>query len=412
MEMKGVSMRMEYAENKRTRTAEFGNGAAGEGKVPLFVPLYAQLSQKYLSKVCNEWFTKEFQFGEKKAKLFGDTEKNRTKQRKTTKEKGHRRKKNHEKGKYLCPPISSFGAPRLVARRMHRRGAAMRRGNRWFLTEYDNGYTVFQFELKNKGGESNGSAKKRRHLEKNERKNNGSDAQLDFPSQIFTLPEPFRGTDHSVGRAQGDETFFYQLASEDRIQSVHLGSGKRLSKFIYAAKFPLYGFSFAFPSVRFGRLSSFFSSVDLEFDQSALWALFRRPNLSDPSGLPFPHLTVLKMTSDSLKELAQWEIVGTKAERMVNAFVSCGQLFGVMRHPKQREDSNSHPLQIVSLFDFRNGQMLAGTALPISAPGWTAAGPNSISNVQYDAESDSVIVFDDGNVYTMEIHRRKATQKH
>lgn len=80
------------------------------------------------------------------------------------------------------------------------------------------------------------------------------------------------------------------------------------------------------------------SSVDLEVDQSALWVLFRRPNLSSAPApfspslhSPLPYLTVLKLSPNSLKELATWELEGMKVDerRMVNAFVACGRLYAV-----------------------------------------------------------------------------------
>uniref|UniRef100_A0A183C602 MBD domain-containing protein n=1 Tax=Globodera pallida TaxID=36090 RepID=A0A183C602_GLOPA len=231
---------MEYAVNNQpSKSAEIAaEGKEEEDDVPLFVPLYTQMSQKYLNKICHEKFGRQLQNVETGEESTSDTEHNRTKQKKPLRTKGHRTKSYREK---VCSPIHSLSAPRFMARRVHQRGSAMRRGGRWFLTEYDTGYTLFQFDLpirgKNETFVSAKVTKKRRHLaELDTEMADESGVELAFPSQILTLPEPFRGSDHSVGGAKGDETFFYQLASGSRIQALHLRTGKRLSKLVYAAK--------------------------------------------------------------------------------------------------------------------------------------------------------------------------------
>ena len=114
-------------------------------------------------------------------------------------------------------------------------------------------YSLFQFDLP-PNNSKNGSidklrikAKSRQHIdekdgqnfediEDDEEREEAEKQQLAFPSKMHTLPEPFRGTDHTIGGKGEDETIYYELACGQRIQSFHLGTGRRMTKLIYAEK--------------------------------------------------------------------------------------------------------------------------------------------------------------------------------
>jgi hypothetical protein len=103
-------------------------------------------------------------------------------------------------------------------------------------------YALFQFDLASNGSEgrkwknAEGGQKREEEAKENEDEEDETDS-LAFPSQIHTLPEPFRGTDHTIAGPIGHETFVYQLASgEGRVQALNLHTGRRLTKLIYADK--------------------------------------------------------------------------------------------------------------------------------------------------------------------------------
>ncbi|CAJ0955063.1 unnamed protein product, partial [Mesorhabditis belari] len=135
------------------------------------------------------------------------------------------RKKSHSDRKH-CQVDVSMTAPRLVTKRPHSIGAALRDGKYWFVFEYHLGYTLLVYH-------------------------NESALVDSMPSKIFTLPYPFHGTDATVH----NRTVVY-LFGESLIAH-HLETKTTRHHAINASHDPLYGGST--------------SRIDAGADEHGLW---------------------------------------------------------------------------------------------------------------------------------------------
>ncbi|KAF7639214.1 Olfactomedin-like domain-containing protein [Meloidogyne graminicola] len=227
------------------------------------VPLYTQISEKTLNEYClnkfNNKFIKEFEFLNKNNYYNYLNEDNKTiklNNRKINK-KMRKRKININ-----SPIIRYISQPKLINKQIDQKiNSAIRRGNRWFMSEYLNSYTLLQFD------------------------NIINNTQLLFPSFIYTISVPFYGTDNTIGGSLGNEIFFYQINSLFNkegvlIQSFNLNTGQKIKKLIYAENTPLYGYRTEITK----NFDNKYSSIDFEFDQLSsssfnsskiLWLIYR-----------------------------------------------------------------------------------------------------------------------------------------
>jgi hypothetical protein len=109
------------------------------------------IQEKALHKFCMEKFKcrrkeeeEERGGGQRRREKNRTTGNGRREQRKRKKGEGMRRANSIQLISIyftpVCPPIHSFGPAQLVGHRIHSTGSAIRRGNRWFLTEYGIGF--------------------------------------------------------------------------------------------------------------------------------------------------------------------------------------------------------------------------------------------------------------------------------
>jgi hypothetical protein len=61
-----------------------------------------------------------------------------------------------------------------------------------------------------------------------------STGKLEIPSEIYTLPEPFHGTDNVIGK--NGQKFYFHIDSSNRIGMFDLKSGNFRSRFLNMSK--------------------------------------------------------------------------------------------------------------------------------------------------------------------------------
>uniref|UniRef100_A0A914E6P2 Zinc carboxypeptidase A 1 n=1 Tax=Acrobeloides nanus TaxID=290746 RepID=A0A914E6P2_9BILA len=81
------------------------------------------------------------------------------------------------------------------------------------------------------------------------------------------------------------------------------------------------------------------SYIDLEVDENALWAIYKKPNEST--------ITVSKIDPENLKELSRWRLTYLFPKNFTNAFVACGVLYTIVSEGRIQRVSKS--------FDFHTG---------------------------------------------------------
>uniref|UniRef100_A0A915PPB4 Olfactomedin-like domain-containing protein n=1 Tax=Setaria digitata TaxID=48799 RepID=A0A915PPB4_9BILA len=182
----------------------------------LYVPIYAQISEKSLKSICEERSKRR--------------KKHRWKHSKNITNFNNRLKRLNKRG---CGLISSISQPRILARRLNKIGGIVRHGKRWFQTEYALGYNVFEY-------------------------NNLIALRLSHPSAIHSLDnEQFDGTDNT---ACNKNTFIYYASGNSHIYSYQIDKQHSTSISINASKIPIYNFSYSY--------------LDLENDDEHLWILY------------------------------------------------------------------------------------------------------------------------------------------
>ncbi|VDK83523.1 unnamed protein product [Litomosoides sigmodontis] len=182
----------------------------------LYLPIYAQISDKSLKAICED----------------------HRRRRKKQKWKNARNVTNYNKAPRAmneqdCGLISSISRPHTLAHRLNRIGGIVRHGAYWFQTEYSLGYNVFEFR-------------------------NLTDLRLSHPSAVHSLDiARFDGTDNA---ACNGNNFIYYASSTSHIYSYQVDRKRSKSAPIHASKIPIYKFSHSY--------------VDLENDGGNLWILY------------------------------------------------------------------------------------------------------------------------------------------
>uniref|UniRef100_A0A915E847 Olfactomedin-like domain-containing protein n=1 Tax=Ditylenchus dipsaci TaxID=166011 RepID=A0A915E847_9BILA len=340
-------------------------GASTNTDHPFYFPLYTQLSSKALEQICHDKFALRPMASNQKPV---DHEDNRTKPS-NNRQSYHFKHKLSSKLKHrkifkekVCTPIQGFSPKKIMGHRMYHRGSAIRHADQWLLTEYSTGNTLFYFDVSTSNSTEEDGAEGDLLLQALPFNSQPPSTRSQSPSKELTMP-----------------FLALQIA----------GSWCFTIRWSLQSHTPLYAFN------THGSSGSELSSIDLEIDQSALWAIYKQPGEGT--------LTISKMSPYSLKEVGKWQLSQLDTSNMLNTFISCGVLYTVNRGGGATPDvSSSYWLDVQPAFDFRTNRYLetSGSALK-----WLAFG--HISNVQYDAQSDSVNVFDAGNIYTMPIKRKR-----
>lgn len=253
-----------------------------------------------------------------------------------------------------CPPISSLLEPSQLGSRLYEVGTALRLDDKVFVTEYSMGYMLFEYNLTSDAGNI-----------------------LNVPESIFTLPMPFSGSDHAIAAISPESNlFFYQIASTDSILGYDLRSDKSVQFQVEnLVKKPLFKHSA--------------SQIDLEFDDGNLFVIFKSANSSG--------FTILKLEPLTLKQLDKFRVEVPFTDDVINSFVSCNVFYLV------RLQGDSAVVEPV--FDLRKKAALNSVnAVPNFDGSWKPIGIPA--NVQFDEKSESLTVFDHGQIYSMPIKRK------
>uniref|UniRef100_A0A1I8AMA2 Olfactomedin-like domain-containing protein n=1 Tax=Steinernema glaseri TaxID=37863 RepID=A0A1I8AMA2_9BILA len=306
-----------------------------------YFPLYTQLSSKSIEKLCKSRLEKEAETDVK-------TE-NETVSKAKKPPKINRKQERKEK---TCKEIRSLGGKTLVGARLHRVGAAVRSGEKWLLTEFSTGYSVFEYRT------------------------NGTDdisISSSDPYKVHMLNDPFQGTDHTlIGNGR---TFVYNMAASKSIQFANLYTKRLIRRPLNVSNDPLYHHSFSY--------------VDIESDETAVWVIYRKPHEH--------HLTVSRFDPISLSEKARWSLTHIPIEKNItNSFVACGILHTISTVVSHGRSTN----RIAAVFDFDAGSYIHQSAQKT----WEWKGYGVPSNVQYDKHSQSLNVFDQGNIYSISLN--------
>ncbi|KAK0429378.1 hypothetical protein QR680_011350 [Steinernema hermaphroditum] len=267
-----------------------------------YFPLYTQLSSKSIDKLCKTRNQKEQPESEDKSE---NETVHKAKFRPENTKKISRKQETKEK---TCKEIKSLGGKTLIGARLHRVGGAIRSGEKWLLTEFSTGYSVFEYRT------------------------NGSDSiSSNDPYRIHTLNDPFQGTDHTI--VGNGRTFVYNTAASKIIQFANLYTKRILRRSLNISNDPLYHHSFSY--------------VDIEFDESAVWVIYRKPHDH--------HLTVSRFDSITFSEKARWSLTHVPIEKNItNCFVACGVLHTVSTVVSHGRSTN----RITAVFDFDAGSYI------------------------------------------------------
>ncbi|GMR34631.1 hypothetical protein PMAYCL1PPCAC_04826, partial [Pristionchus mayeri] len=259
-------------------------------------PLFAKISKKAMRKLCEE---------DRK----GRTRKERRKKESGKRREEEKRRKSEGQGerrmeRKRCSPHATFSPPRLVARRSHWSGCALRDGSTWFLCEFHMGYTMLEYA-------------------------DTPSLSASLPKTLITLPFPYDGTDGaaingSVAYAHDDQVVLHNFATSQT---------SRLPVALNRA--PIYNGSF--------------SRMDIQSDEHGLWILYREQEKQT--------LTVARVAVPSLKLLQTWQLA-LDPSRFCNAFIRCGILHSIL--------CTSSEATIQPAYDFYSAQSIVGktTRLP------------------------------------------------
>lgn len=206
---------------------------------------------------------------------------------------------------------------------------------------------------------------------------NEIDGSLKIPTNIYTLPMPFSGTDHAVSKhSDGSRIFYYQVSSTNTILGYHVRDDKSVQKEINFEKKPLYKHSA--------------SEIDLEVDEGSLYGIFREPNNSA--------FTILKLHPVTLKQLEKHQVVIHFADdHLVNSFISCHVFYVVT------QESPDSELKIEPVFDLQKNEYIK-LGPSHATPALRSHGIPA--NIQFDSISQTLNFFDQGNIYSFSINRQ------
>ncbi|VDL73038.1 unnamed protein product [Nippostrongylus brasiliensis] len=256
-----------------------------------------------------------------------------------------------------CSSEVTFSKPQLFGIRPNHVGAAMRDGHAYYVTEFDLGYSILAFP----------SARSLNHSE---------------PKAIFTLPYPFHGTDNTVFNG----TAYYSYSERLIAYNLKTGETKELqlnasavSMLMRAVEneclnfvlYPLYVGLIKTPLYNNSN-----SHVDVQADEHGIWALYRR------KGEKF--LTASRIQPLSLTVLSSWSLPAILPERFCNALIRCGLLYAIER--------NADNVMLSAVYDFYAHIYVNGRRNE-----WS--GLTTLSSAQYDPNSKSITVFDNGRIY-------------
>uniref|UniRef100_A0A914PGS9 Olfactomedin-like domain-containing protein n=1 Tax=Panagrolaimus davidi TaxID=227884 RepID=A0A914PGS9_9BILA len=237
---------------------------------------------------------------------------------------------------------------------MYEIGSAIRSDDLWYITEYAMGYMLFEYNSTTS--------------------NNALESSLKIPTNIYTLPMPFSGTDHAVAKhpTDGSRIFYYQISSTNSILGYNVKDDKSVQKELPFDRKPLYKHSA--------------SEIDLEFDEEFLYAIFRERNNTV--------LTILKLHPFTLKQMEKHQIIIHFADHVVNSFISCHVFYVV-----KKVEGN---VKIEPVYNLLKKEYIKVDPSK-SYPTWKSLGIPT--NIQFDSNSQTLNVFDKGNIYSLFISR-------
>uniref|UniRef100_A0A7E4ZU27 Olfactomedin-like domain-containing protein n=1 Tax=Panagrellus redivivus TaxID=6233 RepID=A0A7E4ZU27_PANRE len=339
------------------------------GKTSMYLPLFTQITQKQIDDLCaNRYDTVGIEkHSEPLDVVFLPAEATKTKpaesvprpkDRNRTKWRNRQRKENN-----TCALISNLGTPRKYGERLYDLGSAVRSGELFYITEYSMGYMLFEYNT------------------------TGVDASelLRVPSNIYTLPMPFFGTDHTVNRHRN---FYYHVPSTEIIIRYDPVSDKMIQHELpLLEQKPLYIHSASW--------------VDLEYDQGYLYAIFKEVNNTA--------FTVRKLHGDNMKKADSYQVVIHHPESLINSFVSCGVLYAVRMdgiNENAPQNMKSH-VRIEAVFDFKMNAYLNDSHRRNDSDDALWLPEHIPANIQFDAVSKSLTAFDKGKIFSVPVIPRK-----
>ncbi|KAF8365916.1 hypothetical protein PRIPAC_83745 [Pristionchus pacificus] len=321
-----IHTKMENEEKDKSRSISF--------------PLYAQISEKEMAKLCSDH--------RRERKKKENMKKSKRMKEKSIREESYE-EKNIERKK--CSQHVSYSSPRLISRRSHWNGCALRDGNTWYVCEFHMGYTILEYA-------------------------DTSSLSASLPRALRTLPFPYIGTDSasingSIAYSYDDQLVFYNIATSQT---------NRLPFNIHQD--PLYNGSF--------------SRMDIQSDEHGLWILYREKKKDT--------LTVSRVSIPSLKYLSLYifckyfliRLLHTwnlpfQPSQYCNSFIRCGILHSIT--------CSSQSSSIKPIYDFYS-------ALPIIGKSTTLSGiREDVNSAQYDPISHSLSIFSRGLIYSISIEQ-------
>ena len=203
-----------------------------------------------------------------------------------------------------------------------------------------------------------------------------SENSLKISKNIYTLPMPFVGTDHTVGELPDKtKSFFYQISSTKSILGYNLKTEKIVQKEIADLD----------ENPIFENSNSF---IDLEFENGFLYGIYKTKNNTV--------FTVLKMDPENLEEVDKFEIDVHFEKNLINSFVSC-HIFYIVKNEGEMSS-------IQAVFDLQKKVYIKNFNEISNYDGfWKSY--KIPKNLQYDEKSDSLTAFDDGKIYSINVIR-------
>ncbi|KAI6207671.1 Olfactomedin-like domain-containing protein [Aphelenchoides besseyi] len=250
-----------------------------------------------------------------------------------------------------CAPIVDLNVG-VSWKRPHSVGSGIKCGkSRLLVTEFSGGYSLFSY----------------------------SKNILEYPQTIDTLPEAFYGTDHTAicSKQHGDHFIYYATAVGWKTGSLikfDLKKNTEIRAFLNVTNEPLY--------------NATFSTVDLEVEQNWVWVIYR---------LPTNEMAIAKLSIETLKQLGNgWVLNDPRLQEASNTFVSCGILYSVN-------------------FDYSTNNQIVSAVYNLNSNHYISAQPQKLQwksssaqlhTVRYDFLTDSLDVFENGQIYEIRLKRQ------
>uniref|UniRef100_A0A0N4ZWR8 Olfactomedin-like domain-containing protein n=1 Tax=Parastrongyloides trichosuri TaxID=131310 RepID=A0A0N4ZWR8_PARTI len=246
-----------------------------------------------------------------------------------------------------CSRIVGIGLKTLHGDKRYYQSGIVKKGNSWYVTEFNTGYTVFEIEH-HKG-------------------------IVDFnnPKEIYTLSTPFIGNNHAISPTTDD--FFYitddgTYLTKFNLKSLTSGSIK---------KFPII-------KDNINIYSQVNGTSAIHVDSGYAWLVYNKDQNN--------HLTISRIDKNNLEEIRRIKL--NKFDRKISSsFISCGIFYGI--------ECAGIQCRILPIYDLIHGKYVLRKDKFNVVGHWNSYG--NIKSVSYDSVTHMLAILDDDKIYSIQL---------